>query len=275
MRESVDKNAALIALSEQPTGSVAQRRQVVHFRRLGPVRRVPGPWSRRAPARPRLEQGERQPLRVPFRQRLAGRSTRAGPLLLAAAAVEPLLGEGLDHIASIRIGTKALSYWLYRFTSDRDADELLRLIEDVRRTGRQLALMAHFSHPRELQTGAVREALRRVRDAGAVVRCQAPLIRHVNDRWQDWAEMWREEVRLGLTPYYFFVARNTGPRSYFEVPLAESLRIFARAYGQVSGLGRTVRGSVMSATPNARSRPRERASSAARSACPRPSRPSA
>jgi L-lysine 2,3-aminomutase len=75
------------------------------------------------------------------------------------------------------------------------------------------------------------------------------LTRHVNDRWQDWAEMWREEVRLGLTPYYFFIARNTGPRSYFEVPLAESLRIFSKAYGRVSGLGRTVRGPVMSATP--------------------------
>ncbi len=179
--------------------------------------------------------------------------TGGDPLVMSSALlrknIEPLLGDGLDHVTSIRIGTKALSYWPYRFISDHDADDLLRLFEDVRSSGRQLALMAHFSHPRELQTAVVREALRRVRDAGAVVRCQAPLIRHVNDSSEVWADLWREEVRLGLVPYYMFVARNTGPRAYFEVPLAESFRIFSDAFVQVSGLGRTVRGPVMSATP--------------------------
>jgi L-lysine 2,3-aminomutase len=163
--------------------------------------------------------------------------------------IEPLLGEGLDHITSIRIGTKALSYWPYRFTTDRDADDVLRLFEDVRHSGRQLALMAHFSHPRELQTTVARNALRRVRDAGAVVRCQAPLIRHVNDSSDTWAALWREEVRLGAVPYYLFIARNTGPRTYFEVPLAAGSRIYSEAITRVSGLGRTVRGPIMSATP--------------------------
>jgi len=179
--------------------------------------------------------------------------TGGDPLVMSSAMlrknIEPLLGGGLDHVTTIRIGTKALSYWPHRFTSDRDSDDLLRLFEDVRKSGRQLALMAHFSHPRELQTGVAQEAFRRVRDAGAVVRCQAPMIRHVNDRSEILAGLWREEVRLGAAPYYLFVARNTGPRAYFEVPLAESLRVFSDAYVQVSGLGRTVRGPVMSASP--------------------------
>jgi KamA family protein len=163
--------------------------------------------------------------------------------------IEPLLGEGLDHITTIRIGTRALSYWPYRFTTDHDADDLLHLFENVRCSGRQLALMAHFSHPRELQTRVAQDALRRVRDAGAIVWCQAPLVRHVNDCPDVWAELWREQVRLGAVPYYMFVARNTGPNSYFEVPLAEGLKIYSEAVNQVSGLGRTVRGPVMSTTP--------------------------
>jgi hypothetical protein len=61
--------------------------------------------------------------------------------------------------------------------------------------------------------------------------------------------MWREQVRLGAVPYYLFVARNTGPRTYFEVSLAEGLRIFSNAFARVTGLGRTVRGPIMSATP--------------------------
>jgi L-lysine 2,3-aminomutase len=82
-----------------------------------------------------------------------------------------------------------------------------------------------------------------------VVRCQAPLIRHVNDNADVWAELWREEVRLGAVPYYLFVARNTGPRSYFEGSLVRALQIFSDAYRRVSGLSRTVRGPVMSVTP--------------------------
>jgi hypothetical protein len=46
-----------------------------------------------------------------------------------------------------------------------------------------------------------------------------------------------------------FVERNTGPKHYFEVPLARAIEIFNEAYRTISGLGRTVRGPSMSATP--------------------------
>ncbi len=179
--------------------------------------------------------------------------TGGDPLIMSAAVlrryIEPLLGPGYDHLASVRIGTKALSFWPHRFLTDPDADDLLRLFGDVRRSGRQLALMAHVSHPRELEPAATLEALQRIRDAGAVVRCQAPLARHVNDDARVWAEMWRRQVRLGAVPYYMFVARDTGPSHYFEVPLHAAFRIFRRAHSSVSGLARTVRGPSMSATP--------------------------
>lgn len=161
--------------------------------------------------------------------------------------VEPLLD--LDTVASIRIGTKALSYWPYRVLTDPDADDLLRLFEEVRAAGKHLALMGHYSHPRELEPGEAREAVRRVLGTGAVVRTQAPLIRHVNDDAGVWRDMWRDQVRLGAVPYYMFVERDTGPKRYFEVPLVRSYRIFSEAYGCVSGLARTVRGPSMSATP--------------------------
>jgi hypothetical protein len=46
-----------------------------------------------------------------------------------------------------------------------------------------------------------------------------------------------------------FVARDTGAQHYFKIPLAEALEIYNGAQGQVSGLARTARGPVMSATP--------------------------
>ena len=65
--------------------------------------------------------------------------------------IEPLLDPRLDHLESIRIGTKSLSYWPQRFVTDPDADATLRLFGEVTDSGRTLALMAHFSHPRELE----------------------------------------------------------------------------------------------------------------------------
>ncbi|MGC4977906.1 KamA family radical SAM protein [Streptomyces sp. DT199] len=161
--------------------------------------------------------------------------------------VEPLLG--IESVATVRIGTKSVAYWPQRFTTDQDADDVLRLFEQVVAAGKQLAVMAHFSHPRELETAPARHALQRIRATGAVVYCQAPLIAHVNDDPATWSTLWRTELAAGAVPYYLFVERDTGPHEYFKVPLARAVEIFQAAYRTLPGLARTVRGPVMSATP--------------------------
>lgn len=179
--------------------------------------------------------------------------TGGDPMVMKTAVlrryIEPLLSKDLDHVNSIRIGTKAPAYWPYRFTTDPDADDLMRLFDEVRATGRHVAVMAHYSHPHELEPPPAQEAVRRITNTGAVVRCQAPLIKHVNDSADAWRRLWRREVLLGAVPYYMFVERDTGPKGYFEVPLARAFEIFSEAYCSVSGLARTVRGPSMSATP--------------------------
>jgi KamA family protein len=163
--------------------------------------------------------------------------------------IEPLLASELDHLRTIRIGTKAISYWPQRFVSDEDADDCLRLFEEIVESGRHLAVMGHFSHPVELEPSVARLAVKRIRSTGAEIRMQAPLVRHVNDAPEIWSGLWERGVQLGISPYYMFVQRDTGARNYFEVPLARAVDIFGRAYNRVSGLGRTVRGPVMLAFP--------------------------
>lgn len=174
--------------------------------------------------------------------------TGGDPMIMRTAVlrrfVEPLLD--VETVRSIRIGSKALSYWPHRFVTDNDADDLLLLFEQIVTSGRHLAFMAHISHPAEMSTTVADLAVRRVCSAGAVIRTQSPLLRHINDNPQVWSDMWLECVGLGMVPYYMFVERDTGPRGYFEVPLAEAWDIFREAYQHVSGLGRTVRGPVMS-----------------------------
>ncbi|WP_026686852.1 KamA family radical SAM protein [Azovibrio restrictus] len=166
-----------------------------------------------------------------------------------ATYLEPLLAPEFDHLQTVRIGTKALSFWPHRFLGAEDADDLLRLLERLQQGGKHVALMAHFNHWRELETPAVREAIRRLRDTGVQIRCQGPLVAHINDDPQVWRRLWNTQVSLGLMPYYLFVERDTGARNYFEVPLVRAWEIYRQAVQGVSGLGRTARGPSMSASP--------------------------
>ncbi|GAA0946275.1 KamA family radical SAM protein [Nonomuraea longicatena] len=161
--------------------------------------------------------------------------------------IEPLLE--VEQLESIRIGTKSLAYWPQRFTTDPDAEDTLRLFERAVAAGKNLAFMAHFSHPRELEPALVETAVERILATGVTIRTQAPLIRSINDDPEIWSGMWRRQLRMGMIPYYMFVERDTGPQDYFAVPLGEAYEIFRDAYATVSGLCRTVRGPSMSATP--------------------------
>jgi KamA family protein len=168
---------------------------------------------------------------------------------LLSQYLEPFLVDDLPHLKSIRIGTKSLAYWPYRYVSDPDADDVLRLFEKVAKNGRNLCLMAHFNHPVELSTPAVQMAIKRLQSAGVLIRTQSPVLRHINDKPELWAEMWRKQVSLNCVPYYMFVERDTGAKHFYAIPLERAWQIFRQAYQRVSGLCRTVKGPVMSATP--------------------------
>lgn len=163
--------------------------------------------------------------------------------------IDAILEADIPHLQTIRIGTKALGYWPYKFLSDDDAEDTLRTFEKIVASGRNLAIMAHFNHPVEMMTSAVKEAIRRVRKAGAQIRTQSPIMRNINDDPDVWAAMWREQVNQNCIPYYMFLARDTGAQHYFKVSLVRAWEIFRKAYQQVSGVCRTVRGPSMSANP--------------------------
>ncbi|MDR0737444.1 MAG: lysine 2,3-aminomutase, partial [Prevotellaceae bacterium] len=179
--------------------------------------------------------------------------TGGDPMTMSAAILDsyitPLLTPEFAHIRSIRIGTKSLTYWPYRYLTDDDSDDLLRLFERVIKSGKNLSVQAHFNHPRELQTEALRKAIIRIRSTGAQIRTQSPVMRHINDKPELWSEMWRKQVDLNCIPYYMFIARDTGAKHFFELPLEKCWNIFRRAYRKVSGLCRTVRGPSMSDHP--------------------------
>ena len=179
--------------------------------------------------------------------------TGGDPMIMKAKIfskyIDTLIEAKLPNLKTIRIGTKSLSYWPYKFLTDDDAEVMLNVFRKVTKNGLHLAFMAHFNHLTELSTDSVKRAIHEVRATGAQIRTQSPILAHINDDSDMWAKMWTKQVQLGCIPYYMFVVRDTGAQHYFGISLVKAYELFRNAYKKVSGLGRTVRGPSMSATP--------------------------
>ncbi|MBI9088156.1 MAG: lysine 2,3-aminomutase [Desulfobacterium sp.] len=179
--------------------------------------------------------------------------TGGDPMIMSAKLfsiyVNALLDAKITTIKTIRIGTKTLSFWPYRYLTDRDSPELLELFKKITDAGIHLSIMSHINHPRELSTEACERAISAIRKTGAVIRSQSPVLNKINAEADIWSQMWKTQVNLGIVPYYMFVARNTGAQSYFSLPLVKAWKLYREAYSHVSGIARTVRGPSMSASP--------------------------
>lgn len=172
------------------------------------------------------------------------------PMIMNAARLEgyidAFLNSGASNLRTIRIGTKTLSFWPYRYLTDKDSEKILELFRKVTDAGIHLSIMANINHYREMSTCAFREAVKRIRQTGAVIRSQSPVLNHVNASPAVWEKMWVDQANLGIIPYYMFVPRNTGSQRFFSIPLVRAYDIYRKAFSHVSGLARTVRGPSMS-----------------------------
>jgi len=179
--------------------------------------------------------------------------TGGDPMVMSAkrleAYISPLLDADIPNLKTIRIGSKSLAYWPYKYTTDKDSEAILKLFKRIVDKGIHLSFMAHFNHPTEMTTDVVKEAIKNILATGAQIRTQSPIMKHINDDPFIWEHMWKEQVKMGLIPYYMFIARDTSAQEYFAVTLEDALEIYNKAYKNVSGVVRTVRGPSMSAAP--------------------------
>ncbi len=172
--------------------------------------------------------------------------TGADPLTLNANKikqyVDPLLE--VDSVKTIRFNTKALTWWPFRFTTDKDADNILELFRYIVSSGRNLTFCAHLTHARELQNDYVIEATRKIQATGAKIICQGPVVEGINDTVEDWVALWSQETALGMQPYYMFVELNHNNEASFRIPLAKAVHIFQEAEKRVKGLQQPFNGPV-------------------------------
>ena len=165
--------------------------------------------------------------------------TGGDPLTLATnklARILDALAE-MDHLRAIRIGSKVPAFRPQRILED---PKLIELLAKHSRSGQQIYIMAHFTHPREL-TAEAKQAIGLVRKTGCEVMNQCPIIRGINDSASLLHELYLELMSVGARPYYLFINRPTKGNSTFAVPIVEAWRILSVAMENLPGLASTVR----------------------------------
>jgi KamA family protein len=163
--------------------------------------------------------------------------------------IDSILDADLPNLKTIRIGSKSLTYWPHKYTTDKEAPQILGVFNKIINHGLHVAFMAHFNHPVELSTDVVKKAILNIRATGVEIRAQSPVLKHINADAKIWQELWKEEVKQGIIPYYMFQVRDTGAQHFYNLTLEEAYNIFKEAAQSLSGLARTVRGPSMSCYP--------------------------
>jgi lysine 2,3-aminomutase len=165
--------------------------------------------------------------------------TGGDPLALSTKKLEKIIDAllPLENIKIIRIGSKMPAFNPYRILDD---PSLLMLMRRTSSTDKQLYVLAHFNHPREI-TDLARQGLKAMLDAGVVIANQTPLIRGINDNPDVLAELFKTLSFVGVPPYYLFQCRPASGNINYSVPIEEAYQIFAQAKAQVSGLAKRAR----------------------------------
>jgi lysine 2,3-aminomutase len=161
------------------------------------------------------------------------------PLVLGTEKLERLLKalRKIEHVRTIRIGSKVPAFLPTRITSD---SELVEVLSRHSRPERRLYLVTHFDHPRELTKEALR-AITKLARAGVALVNQAVLVRGINDNPVTLRELFNRLSDAGVAPYYIFQCRPVKGSLRLQVPLARGYSIVESAKRGCGGLGKRLR----------------------------------
>lgn len=165
--------------------------------------------------------------------------TGGDPLVLSTARLREIIEAimPVPHVRIIRLGSKIPAFDPARILDD---PELAALIRQACDRNKQIYVMTHFIHTREL-TAPARLAAQYLHQAGALLANQTPLIRGCNDDPLVLADLFRELSFAGIPPYYVFQCRPASGNKPYAVPVEEGFRIFEKAKSLVSGLAKRAR----------------------------------
>jgi len=165
--------------------------------------------------------------------------TGGDPLILETCRLELILRRlrEIDHVNTIRIGSKMLAYNPLRILSDPD---LCQVLSRYSTPEKRIYLLAHFNHPRELTDVAIRAA-HELEKAGVLVINQTPILRGVNNEPGIFSDLFSKLTFAGISPYYIFQCRPSKGNRIFQVPVEQSYEIIQKSWQTCSGIAKQAR----------------------------------
>jgi lysine 2,3-aminomutase len=168
--------------------------------------------------------------------------------------VQPIMMESeLSHICTVRIGSRALTYKPSVVLGSEEMCGKNGLVREMAQNGVQLSWMGHFSSPRELLNPLTLAAIQRLRNCGAIVRSQSPIMKHISmfegedgqidvkKSAKNWIDLANLFSRVGIGFHSMYCPRPTGESEYFTAPIAKINEIFSEIYRSLPSLNRPSR----------------------------------
>ncbi|PKL60150.1 MAG: hypothetical protein CVV33_04160 [Methanomicrobiales archaeon HGW-Methanomicrobiales-4] len=101
-------------------------------------------------------------------------------------------------------------------------------------------MVTHFNHPIEI-TNTARSAITQIKETGAEMVNQSPLLAGVNDDPITLANLFKHLSFMGVSPYYVFQCRPTQGNHHLSVPIERGMQVFNEAQARCSGLAKRAR----------------------------------
>ena len=151
------------------------------------------------------------------------------PLTLPNKKVEFILRnlQDIDHVESIRIGTRELVVNPYRFFDEG----LLEILE----RNDKVWMVSHFNHPDEI-TDVVKKAVKNILSTGIPVLNQTVLLKGINDDPEVMEKLFRSLIQVKIKPYYLFYCDPTKGVLHFRTSIDKGIEIIEYLRGRVSGI---------------------------------------
>ncbi|MDF0498970.1 KamA family radical SAM protein [Bradyrhizobium yuanmingense] len=158
------------------------------------------------------------------------------PFVLSTSNLNKIVDHllSIEHLKSIRFGTKMLAYAPKRF----DDSALSALFQRIHKAGKSPIIVAHFDHVGEISS-AVERKVRALRAQGVQLLNQSVLLAKVNDDPEILAATFAKCHEIGVRPYYLFQARPVKGASHFQVALGRGLEIVRGINQRLSGIEKT------------------------------------
>jgi lysine 2,3-aminomutase len=155
--------------------------------------------------------------------------TGGDPLILSPRRIAEVT-QALDGIAHVKVVR-----WHSRVPAVAPERVTPALVDALQSTSKTVYVALHANHPREL-TDAVRDACRRLIDAGIAMVSQSVLLKGVNDDVSTLEALMRRFVEMRVKPYYLHHGDLAPGTAHFRTSIEEGQALMRALRARLSGL---------------------------------------